>query len=368
MSEGQVSMWRVKSFFDGLDKEARKHDIHEHSAFDSISSEIVWHVMLKCLDDDRQSAPVSTYELSNKCHTTRSRVRYRMIELCRYGLIKIQNDWRNDGSLKRRAALISVNPWLFSVMQTGCKPAHKLAAIKYFIDLGKNRRESDINLQGFKSDVPLGKEEPELSEIAEAQPKETFDELNDLIAKEAKEKADALREQTQWRKDSEVFVSGAGRLWTKAQCAMGHGSAVPAWAGDKKLLGPTVLRERQELVKVFQQYGGRVAALAWHIWTCGIAEIDDKTLKPVYDPSTPHRSFAQVDRRPSQFAKYLSAILMDQFFIERATKDWERVEPLLREYFGPTMDVRPKGCANDESLIGMKFGQVQDKFSQVVGR
>ena len=243
-----------------------------------------------------------------------------------------------------------------------------MSAIKQFLAKGIERLNYEGDLQGFTVDVPLGDEEPK--EATQQQPENDDDaeeKLNELIAQTNEDKAKKQREASEWRRKGDAFVNGASKLWIFAQSQMGHGTAHPNWGGDRKLLSPGASRERQELVKIFQQYGGKTAALAWYVFAGGVPDLDENTGRPKFTLVAPHRQFASQDKRPSQFAKYFNAILQDKFFKDFATKTWEATEPALRSYFPDTIDQEPRDLMDGQVRAGVEFGQRQDAFSEAIG-
>ncbi len=363
----KYQLFRVKRFFDGLDRESRKNGQLEITCFDGVASDMLALILNRCTEAGKDKTPapsvkISSYTFAKICHSSRRRVRYRLEKLASYGLLKIQSDWRNDGSNKRNTQTITPHPWLFYLVAVGAKPAHKMQAIKQFVGLGISRLESEEPVQGFRYDVPVGEVEPAEAEVTQAVGQgvdsQTEEKLNEMIAVENKGKAQKQRDAAAWRNKGDDFINGCSSIWTWAQGQMGNGRAAPSWGGDRKMLAPSCSRERQELVKLFQAYGGRTTALAWYVFAGGTPEIDDKTMRPKFTITAPHRQYASMDKRPSQFAKYFNAILADSFFKRFATKEWNTVEPALRSYFGPILDQKPRDAVDDEARAGVKYGEL----------
>ena len=98
-SDGQkFQLWRVKNFFEGLNKQARKDGHFETTAFDSISSDIMCYILNKCTKNGQRTIKCSSYELANVTASTRSRIRTRITCLARFGLLTVKNSWRMDGT------------------------------------------------------------------------------------------------------------------------------------------------------------------------------------------------------------------------------------------------------------------------------
>lgn len=359
----KFDLWRVKSFFDLLDRETRKLGQFELSGFDSIASDCFCFLLNECARNNNKSVQVSSYALSRVTHSTRKRVRTRLDVMARYGLLRIKTEWRNDGSNKRKPMTLTPNPWLFPLLSVGAKVSHKFQAAKHFSKIGVDRLEYEEAVQGFKSDTPLGTDEPE--GIQDDTPEETGEKINELIEKEEKRKAEKLKEQEEWRKLGNAFVDQAATMWKKGQEALGHGSADPVWSGDPNRLAPSARKERLELTKIFEQWGGKPTILAWYIFTCGLPEVDRNTGKRTFNLNKPHTQFASIDRRPSTFAKYFNSILMDPTFIQYSKKDWGQFYPHAEKLFPGTFDKPARDGKTEYEKLGYKFGDTSPSLQEV---
>jgi len=360
----KFELWRLKNFFDALAKETRKQDVYELTSFDSIASDVLALIMNRCHNEKCKSLPISTYTLAKMTNSTRRRVRRRIEELAKYGMINVKSEWRNDGSNKRKTQMITPNPWLSYLLASGAKPAHKTQAVKHFAGLGISRLESEEPIQGFKINCELGEAEPE--EALNLTPEETVQDLNEKIAIEDKNKAQKFKNTAEWREAGNNFAEASAVLWTYAQSKSGLGSAKPNWSGDRSHMPAAAIKERNELTKVFQQYGGRVSALAWYIFVCGIPDIDPGTGKRVFDPRSPHRQFITTDKKPSSFSKHFNSILQDTNFKNLAKKDWLKTEESLRNFYQHTLDRAPRDGGHDSDKIGFDFGDTAPSLNEVV--
>lgn len=359
----KYELWRIKNFFDQLARECRKQDVYELTSFDAIASDTLGIILNECHDSRSETISMSSYQLSRRTNSTRRRIRRRLEELARYGLVKLRSEWRNDGSNKRKPMQITPHPWLFQLLTVGAKPAHKNQAVKHFVAIGISRLDYDEPVQGFKVDCPVGDIEPEQQEQPDRE--QTENQINELIEREKAAHARKLKEQEEWRRDGDRFVEACATIWTRAQAKSGNGSARPNWSGDKRHMPPAASKERLELIKVFQQYGGRVGALTWYIFACGLPAIDENTGKRVYNPRIPHRQFITTDKRPSHYAKYFNAILQDRYFLQFAKKEWAETEPQLREYYQDVLDKQPRDGAKDTDKIGFTFGDTAPTLEEV---
>jgi hypothetical protein len=358
----RYELWRVKNFFDMLNRECRKREVFERTAFDSIASDMLAIVLNACHEQQSPEISLSSYQLSERTHSTRIRVRTRLIEMARYGLVNLRSEWRNDGSNMRKPMKIAPNPWLLSLLAVGAKPAHKIQAAKHFAHIGITRLELEDDVQGFKIDTPIGDSEPE--ELRD-KPEQTAEKLNELIAIDEKAKAKKLKEQEEWRKACDEFVKVSARIWSHSQSQRGHGSADPIWSGNPNVLAPAARKERLELTKVFQQWGGKIAATAWYVYTCTSPEIDENTLKRKFNLERPHIQFATVDKRPSTFAKYFNAILSDGGFISTTKQNWGEIEPQLRRLYGANLDRKAMDGKTEVEKIGYAFGDTSPTLKEV---
>lgn len=175
-----------------------------------------------------------------------------------------------------------------------------------------------------------------------------------MMGREDKAKADKARTDALWRERSDLWVTGSAELWVQAQSLLGMGASRPNWEGPIGLLSPTAKRERSELVKTYQSFGGRITGLAWYIFCCGIPQ-RDKYGKLLYSPDEPHRQFITVDRKPSQFTKHFNAIMKDPEFLKIAKEDFTKFKIILQKYFGGVLDVSPRG-RSEIDLLGFTLG------------
>jgi hypothetical protein len=352
MADRKYRLSQVKILFDQMARHGRRQELYDTVLFDPISSDIIWLILNQSHNSPGDSITMSSYHISKILHTTRKRVRTRLVKLCTFGLVKVVSEWRNDGTNKRTAMTITPSPYLVHIMQTDTKPATRLAAIKHFINLGLDDRlkSSDEDLQGFNDTCLYGDSNEEQISTGDVSQK-----LNELVELESTSKARKIKEQMKWREYDAGFVSACANIWVFGQSKMGHGTARPNWDGETKDLAPSAQRERRELTKTFRQYGGKIAALSWYIFSCGVPKLD-KNGKPIFDLNAPHRQFATIDKRPATFTKYFNAILKDSFFQKFARKDWETVGAALREYFGDLIDIGPEDGETERDKLGYIIG------------
>jgi hypothetical protein len=283
--------------------------------------------------------------------------------MARYGLIKITTEWREDGSNKRNPQTIQPHPWLHSTLSAGAKVSHKFQAAKHYAATGVERLDLPFEAQGFKTVTEVGSDEPE--EVKQDTPEETAEKITELIKRDDEIKARKMREAQEWKIFGNRFVDGAAALWKFAQKADGYGGADPIWAGPTNRLSPAARKERLELTKIFEQYGGKTSAVAWYIYTCAEPVLDENTGKRKYDPLKPHTQNVTIDRRPSQFARYFNSILADGSFKNFTTKKWDEISTQLKLYFPETFETPPRDGLSEHEKVGYAFGDTSPTLSEV---
>lgn len=207
------------------------------------------------------------------------------------------------------------------------------------------------DVQGFGEDdlIPWGRFAAESIEIAasdEPEPKrEPSPPSTGLMARIAdaaagkKTVSAAKREEREKRlKARDAWVVGAAVVWRELRARRGYGTEAPGWVGQKSALPPAQKKERNELERIFERYGGRKSAFAWALFCGGKPKRDDKG-KLVFDPDLAHRQWTTSDKKPSHFAKHIDLILADL-----ASSRWEDDSALgdrLMNVFGETFAAAP---------------------------
>jgi len=341
---------KLNSIFTVLDSEMYNNRIPTRTAFDGISQDIVYSILILTKTD--KSVAISSYGLARRCNTSRQRIRSRLLHLTNFGLLLVVNTWANDSTGKKKPMMIYPNPILNSIVLTNSKISHRNAALKEFVAMGIRRMEfTDLPLQGFEGDVPYGT--MEMGEVFSTERAEL--KLSDLIGLEDEKKKEKAQLESLWRDYDKKFINGCADIWQWSQAYLGHGRARPHWEGEIGDLSPTAKRERAELTKIFRQYGTRVSALAWYVFVGGEAELDEKG-RPKFDLVKPHKQYSSIDKKPAQFSKHFNAILIDPHYLNLAQQNWDKHEALLKSYFPETFGVGPKD--DDEySKTGIIFGQ-----------
>jgi len=292
-----------------------------------------------CADNSQPQFKISLANLSEAAHVSQQCTRTRIDRLVTFGLITTESEW-SEVKNRRNVTTFRLHKHLAMAIGKSARTQMQTEASKYFTAVGLKRLTGDGELSDDESSA-----------------------FNNLAQRAATEKSQKLRETTEWRDNDKHFVAGAAKCWQHIQAYRGYGSQMPNWFGDN--LAPSAMQERRELTKLFQQYGGRVTALAWRVFVGGIPDMDEKTGRTKFDIHNPHIQFASVDKKPSQFAKHFNAILSDKNFMELATIDWPKTEPVLRGYFAGMMDVGPRSGADDSDLIGFYMGQKTPTISEV---
>ncbi len=155
--------------------------------------------------------------------------------------------------------------------------------------------------------------------------------VSDKAAKEAERKR---------RRDlKELFIVGAARVWSKHRETGGFGSETPPWAGPTAILPHAVRRERVELERVFDLYGGQRTAIAWSAFCSGRQVLDEKG-KVLFNAALAHRQWTTPDKKPSHFAKHLALIFDEVRDLKYDTRS-PGMLIRLREAFGASYDAPP---------------------------
>ena len=331
--------------------------------FDRLRIELhVQRVVCPCLTDPSSQAifnlilgssePTATSQrwVAAQLGLTRKQVRHRLYVLARFSLVRVEYQWANHNQDLRSESIIEANPAVRHLLGPGRLSVQRRAFITGVVKRAVQRAQKyDDDVQGFRVDCRFGVREPDNGPMCGAEALAgLMDELDDKKALEARMRAE-------WREITDIFVAGASSLWVWAQIQFGYGSAVPNWAMGQSVISAGARQERGQLAKTFQSYGGRVAGLAWYVFVGGIPQLDQNG-KPVFTLVEPHRQYATIDRKPSQFAKHFNAILKDDIFKKLATEGWASFRPKLQEHFKGALSMPPRTDEDDEALAGLAFG------------
>ena len=328
-----------------------------------ITERMLYIIVNECSKAGGNQTRMSTNHISKVTGTSRHHVRCRLHVLAQYGLVKLIQSWRNDGSGKMKSQLIIVNDKVFYLLDNKPKIRIRNEIIKKFLTLGQSRDESEELVQGFVHHTPIGEEEPE--EVSQTKD-DIENEMILEIEKKNKEAAEKEKERLRWKQINDRFIRGASELWRYGQMKAGHGDAMPHWAAPINMLSPEGRRERNCLIKKFEFYGGRTTCLAWYMFTCGRPKIDPNTLKPLFDMAIPYRQFVGVDKRPEKFDKYFDSILKDKHFKEFSTISWKKIYAQLKGYFGEVVDTNPRDGEWDiERVGGIVYGEVTPRIEAI---
>jgi len=333
-----------------MSQECRKNIQAEMTAFDGNSASIVYIIFNETKRLGVDHICISQNELGNLSGSSRKIMRSRLLHLARYGIIKVETEWRNDGSNLRMPMKVFPNPVFMALMGIDRLTNSKSAVVRHYVKLGRKRLDYEDDVQGFHVDCAYGSKEPK--EGVEGVKAEQN--LLNIIAREDNQKAEKEADNALWRQRDEMFVLGCSNLWVHAQSQFGYGQSLPNWLGQIGELSPAAKKERSELTKSYQKYGGRVAALAWYVFAGGVADLADNG-QPRFTVIDPHRQFASIDKKPSQFGKHFNAILKDELFLDYAKRKWPKIHDGLFKYFGAALAYPPR-YENEYAIIGFEFG------------
>jgi hypothetical protein len=334
---------RVDQFVDklmySLEDRSYKNRHYERTAFDPISKKMLIVLIENELYKRSNKFPIVW--LSRLCSVAKRQIRTRVLHACRYGLIRVTSCYRNDKSGLNDSNIIEVNPMIIGIYNSNTPIKTFNSFCDHYFQVGYKRLDIDTgDVQGFWIDCLYGTKEPDAKEDA-LNVESWQTKLVDMIANEDEEKAAKQREAFLWMGLSNDFIDGSAKLWTKAQGALGYGYNKPVWAGDVATLGSTPKRERAELIKIFQTWGGFETAIAWFIFCCGVPQKDGKG-RLEFDLTSPHRQFVSIDKKPSQFAKHFNAILSDDYYKDFTGKLIDEMKLKLEEYYGDVLKVKPR--------------------------
>jgi len=353
------------------------------SNFDISGSAIISYLINESVyqnPSDDEKNPINEYmcqlnmnQISKKILISRKVIKHRLVFLSRVGLIMlIRHDKKTIYSL--------VNPYTFRFFEKSIKPEIKKSFYRYYSETFVRRHDSYENLQGFKTDVLLyerefikGEKETDTAKIIatthslKTVPVETAQDskvlhhsksipsqngdtkIQDNLKRIDFEINQKKKTNYKWRELDARFIRAAASVWIQCQVKFGYGSAKPLWQEIEKVTELTSQgrRLRQDLTKLFHQYGGKVTALAWLIFMGQQPELD-KRGQPYITNRFPYRQYSTIAKRPDQFDKYFSELLNDPDFITYSTEKWPVIQPILKRVFGEILDIEPKD--SDASL------------------
>ena len=334
--------------------------VFERSVFDPVGTKLLWILVDRQMQTKVPSVRMSRSHLGRILRTSVKIVRSRMVGLSRYGLIRVETPKSKTHPMIRDTPYIYVNPMIINMMSPDCYTRQKMAVIKHWASVGIRRLEYEDDIQGFYGDCLYGHPEPK-----DCEPMAVEKQFDEILGRESEEKARRSRENQTWREYSEAFVKGASEIWVRCQMALGYGSARPNWEGDIATLSSSAKKERYELAKTLEAYGGRVSALSWYIFCAGSPELD-KFGRPIFSNFTPHRQFISIDKKPSSFSKHFNAILKDTMFLHLSQNEWATTSEELKIYFGGIIEVAPRNNTEYEK-IGYEFGSSRPSVESITG-
>lgn len=306
--------------------------------FDIETASMIGTIIHQCTEKKSEEIVLSVYQLAEMSHVSYQSARTRLARMAAFGIIETESDWEQIGK-RRKPTTIKLHRHFRLAVSKGTKPGILMEAVRFFA------------LTGFRNLTEENAHDAEMTRF------------DDLAAKVENEKAEKTKNRIYWAEKSERFVKGAARVWQVFQGYRGYGTALPNWFGEN--LSPMAVKERRELEKTFQQYGGRITATAWYVFTGGIVEKDEKGNR-VYNPELPHIQFASIDRKPSQFAKHFNAILADEGFKKLSTVGYHgEIETMFKRVYGDALEILPRDGRSEFDLLGYYFGQTSPTANEV---
>jgi hypothetical protein len=364
----KISRDLAYGFLAALQKETRqrankKLDIKVciQDAVDPVAQSVLMFAYNEAASSHDKTCRLSSAHIANLCLTKRYWVRKAVEGLARVGILHVLNGWKNDGSKERLPWQITINPLVIATIGSGSRPVERRATIAHLADLAIARTVLDWKVQGFEYDCKFGSEElvpPDEIEVS------TTDKLLSMI--EGATEADLVkaRERERWAKLNEAFVNGCATIWSTHQGARGFGYVEPNWKGSPGGLAPAARKERTELTKTFQQYGGAITGILWELY-CSYEHSYDKNGKLVYDVDRPHQQYTTTDKKPSQFAKHFNALLRDPITLVRFTDEYQHRYEKLKPLFKDAIDAQPLDGSLPSIKLGYELGSSGSNLGQL---
>lgn len=273
----------------------------------------------------------------------------------------VLNVYKNTGAL-RNATEYELNPKLISALSPGMKVDEFNGLVKYLVGMFMLRIESD-DIQGFRRTVPYGTVEPKTALTMDEIEGMSFDEkailqaysANVKMTIAAERKKQAVEERLEKQRVNRSLVSVAATVWVKGQIAAGRMNPAapfrPSWDGNFRELIDSDRAEFKALLSVFEMIGTRTAGIAWRYF-CGGNAIEGKDNFKV-SREIPHFQYTTVDKKPTQFAKHINAILIDSEF-KKALHDEATITKVVNEYGPALIEIRG---AKEQPAATSPFGE-----------
>lgn len=299
-------------------------------------------------------ARISRTEFSRKLRKSCSgwAVRRRLQLLARYWFLSINSTARRvdaNGKWVRETQVIHPNE-AFRIIFEPRQTHFKKNFIKRSLVIGEYREKDH---QGLTITVPFGFPETQEFKIEDLYLGETFAKDTE---KKKQELADKREERETWRKYNDAFITASANLWRFARSRSGYGNDLPVWLGSN--LAPSAKNQRNELIKIFESWGGAVASLSWYIFVCGAPQLDDQG-NPIFDLTIPHRQFKGCDYKPSSYVKHFNAILEDKDFKILSKEQWNEFKEQLQKFYGELLEIGPRAGNSYAENLGYMFGDIE---------
>lgn len=347
---------RIDAFINQLQIEVLQLEEFDSITFDPISIAMVklFFEMTIEIESENKILILSSNLIGKKLRTTKRKVQIRLRRLARYSILRAETPYIQNNKFK--TLLIVLNPILIPLWaeKENFKLMNSLA--KIFAKRGIDRLTYENDIQGFEIDCPYGK-----SELVDTKPyKSPENRLYDKIRDVSQDKVKIAAEAKLWRSRSDKFVELAAKLWIRGQSERGFGTNLPSWAEEKSNLTIAAKRERNELCRIFQNYGGIIASVAWYVYNATITITKDKTPtgQPVYSIVKPYSQFVTQDRKPSGFSKHIDSIIKSEDFIRLITTEYELTrKEILEKHFIEVITYPPR-WKSDIELLGYEIGNL----------
>lgn len=358
-----TSREKVERFMDSVLKKFRQQSDHkcDYRVFDCTTVSLFLYILNGIANNDMEYFKCSATELARKLNKPKPTIQRRVRLLCSLGFVTYSSFY--DAEKKRKTVSVyRLNPAISLYFKTGTSASIRLKILDASVKM-HNRRllEYDYPMQGFRSDVSVGTVEAKIEfgpQGKEVDEDAVLNTLAESISKEDIEKGQKLKENQRWKEYGDAWVGVAKDIWVNCNTRKGRGSELPIWYGDTANMPAMACKERRELTKTLEKFGGKISVLAWFVYCGSYPRLDQKN-KPVFDPNMPHTQWTGVDKRPSVFVKYFDAIIKDKNFHALAQRS--DILDVMKENYGELIgNIPPKDGGSELSAIGYIIGGMKD--------
>ena len=268
----------------------------------------------------------------------------RLKVLAMFGIITVHIGKSDAVSNHKLPCEIVINPVVERLLTAkGCNAVEMQQVVNRLVRIGGVRAESLEALQGFKSHVPYGEDEPQRLLTDGATDDGVCAEERDLFGEASAEterahrletdKERAKREKAEMAARANKFIEVSAEIWQRGQIAYGRMNPAERvapnwWAADPRQLVEVLRKEYKCLESMWMLYGTIRVGMAWRYFN-GQAPLKDAKDRVQFIPDIPHIQWSSLDKKPTHFAKHLNALFCDPVF-----RNWLEDEARLAKVRG----------------------------------